>query len=278
MHGTPACLAFLPGYLLQEAYLAENLERAERVFILEFLLAYLQIYQEMCQYEAKTPGKKQKDTKDSKMKAETQRLRMFRSDWIQRFLCVIACLIDVLVQYPCAFSLAAFCSHLIEHFFGMMRRLSGGQDISPKFFDVAVKCILARKAEAKEGIVIKSGKRMESSGVDIFDELVRYEYPTQVLRGLVLMIFKQHGCPEEHLRKVFSSYENDINAVQENPDFKADPFQEPTIEMLFPFLPELETPEMREYVTLKSTYTTISTSCNKDIHRANSALGEALGK
>ena len=156
-------LALLPATLLLSSVFSQDMTREKRLKLLSIGFAIVHIYySELCIFK-KGKGKQTK----SRMKGRNLKMMLYDRVWCKKFISLTYSLSSI-ISDPRSVQLGACGTHFLEHFFGLVRKLSKGDD-SAKMFEKGVDLVLIKKVlKNKFNVKISTPRRLSDSGARLY--------------------------------------------------------------------------------------------------------------
>ena len=154
----------MPCTLLKDAILKNDLDRSTRIEMLSLGYSIVLLY--LCELEKYSNFKKTRLQTTSKHGGKSTHLTLMDKKWCSKHLSLCSSLVCLLID-PRALELGALGSHWLEHFFGLIRQVSRGNDSYEKFEYSAYNAVLSHFIEKEIGLQITSPKRVSSSGASL---------------------------------------------------------------------------------------------------------------
>lgn len=156
--------SLLPCTLLKDAIMKNDIDRSTRIEMLS--LGYSIVFLYLCELEEYSKYKKTRLQTTSKHGGKSTHLTLMDKKWCSKYLSLCSSLVCLLMD-PRALELGALGSHWLEHFFGLIRQVSRGNDSYEKFEYSAYNAVLSHFIEKEIGLQITSPKRVSSSGASL---------------------------------------------------------------------------------------------------------------
>lgn len=202
--------ALLPTTLLFQAIFKEELSRAERIRRLSIGFALILLYAYDSKQHLIEKGYTQREYKD---RNKHRGSRIWPSTFCGKYLEMIFGTVKVLCENT-KIHMGSLGSHLIEHWFGLIRKLTQQNYELSAFFDATRKTILYNTLCSELGVNTKIEKRMSDSGVKIMQENEELDLrPLGYYICIAYKIAKECGMPifeAGNVIDIIQKYEKDV--------------------------------------------------------------------